>query len=139
MKSISRRKIVALSLLNFIQTQIHLTLRGWRVNLMPLLCSGLMLCNTSLGQTFDQKCGSTLCHSYEMGWPYVGLTLCWVDLMSGWPYVRLTLCRVDFMSGWPYVGLTLCRVDLMSGWPYVGLTLCRVDVLSDWCFVSQPF
>ncbi len=64
---------MALNLLNFIQTQIHLTLHGAEglpyveVKLMLLLCSGLMLCNTSLGQTFDQKCGSTLCHPYEVG------------------------------------------------------------------------
>ncbi len=38
-----------------------------------------------------------------LGWPYVGLTLCQVNLMPGQPYVISTLCRVDLMSGRPYV------------------------------------
>jgi hypothetical protein len=64
---------MGLNLLNFIQILIHLTLCGAeglpyvKVELMSLLCSGLALCHTSLGQTFDQKCGSTLCHPYEVG------------------------------------------------------------------------
>ncbi len=68
--------------------------------------------------------------AHFMGRPYVGWTLCWVDLVSGWPYVMLTLCKVKLMLGEPYVESTLCRVDLMSGRPYVKSTLCRVNILS---------
>jgi len=46
------------------------------VDLMSVLCSGSLLCHTSLGQTFSQKYGSTLCHPYVVGQPYVRSAFC---------------------------------------------------------------
>jgi hypothetical protein len=89
--------------------------------------------------------GSTLCWvDLMLGRPYVGLTLCWVDLMLGRPYVGLTLHQVDLISGHPHVRLTSCGVDLMSGYltsgrPYVGSTFCQVDILSGRHFVRSTF
>ncbi len=49
---------------------------------MLLLCNVSTLCHTSLGKTFGQRYGLTLCHPYVVGRPYVGLTLCLVGILS---------------------------------------------------------
>jgi len=131
------------------------------VELMSLLCSGSMLCCTTMGQTFGQKYGSTLCLRLtlcSMSTLCLRLTLCSRSTLClrltlcsrSTLCLRLTLCSrstlclcltlywVDLMLGWPYVGLTSCWVDLILGWPYVGSTICWVDLLSCQCFVSQP-
>ncbi len=136
------------------------------VELLSLLCNGSMLCCTSMGQTFGQKYGPTLCLRLTLcsmstlclrltlcsrstlclrltlcsrSTLCLRLTLCWVDLMLGRPYIGLILCWVDLILGWPNVGLTLCWVDLMLGWPYIGLTLCWLDHMLGWPFVRPMF
>jgi hypothetical protein len=77
----SRRAIVNL----FIALEFSLCgvegLHYVKVDLMSLVCSGLTLCYTSLGQTFGEKYGSTLCHPCVVGQLYVSLTLCQVNLL----------------------------------------------------------
>ncbi len=74
--------------------------------IMLLLCNGR---KTSLGQTFCSFYGSTLCRSYVVGQPYIGLTLCQVDLLSGPHFMRKhLLLRIRQIYHWR-IRCTTCQ------------------------------